>query len=48
VYAELAAVVYKPDNTVMAAAAAERLSFQAQLNNGNSTPPNCCHLTNTF
>ncbi|WP_158799312.1 M12 family metallopeptidase [Pedobacter sp. L105] len=46
VYSELAATVYKPDGTVMTTQ--ERLSLQAQLNNGNSTPPNCCRLTNTF
>lgn len=36
-YRELADVVYKPDNTVMTPA--ERLALQAQLNNGNPTPP---------
>jgi len=46
IYAELAPIVYKSDNTVMTAA--ERLAFQGQLNNGNSTPPNCCRLTNNF
>lgn len=45
-YAELAPVVYKPDNTIMTES--ERLSLQAQLNNGNSTPPNCCRLPNNF
>lgn len=37
VYRELADVVYKSDNTVMTPQ--ERLSLQAQLNNGNPTPP---------
>lgn len=46
VYRELAPVVYKPDNTIMTAS--ERLNLQAQLNNGNSTPPNCCLLPNNF
>lgn len=45
-YRELAPIVYKPDNTIMTAA--ERLAFQAQLNNGNPNPPNCCRLSNTF
>ncbi|GAL77262.1 hypothetical protein JCM19274_4975 [Algibacter lectus] len=45
-YAELAPVVYKSDNTVMTAS--ERLAYQAYLNNGNSTPPNCCRLPNDF
>ena len=45
-YAELDNTVYKADNTVMTAQ--ERLQYQAQLNNGNSTPPNCCRLPNTF
>jgi hypothetical protein len=44
VYAELAPNVYKSDNTIMTAT--ERLNLQAALNNGNSTPPNCCRLTN--
>jgi Astacin (Peptidase family M12A) len=44
VYAELAPVVYKSDNTIMSAS--ERLDLQAALNNGNPTPPNCCTLTN--
>jgi hypothetical protein len=44
VYAELAPVVYKSDNTVMTAS--ERLDLQAYLNNGNPYPPNCCTLTN--
>ncbi|WP_343670566.1 M12 family metallopeptidase [Chitinophaga sp.] len=44
VYAELAPVVYKSDNTVMTAS--ERLDLQAYLNNGNPTPPNCCRITN--
>lgn len=30
-------VVYKPDNTIMTPE--ERLELQAQLNNGNPTPP---------
>lgn len=46
VYAELAPTVYKPDNTIMTAA--ERLDFQAYLNNGNPNPPNCCRLPNNF
>jgi len=46
VYAELADRVYRPDNTIMTPA--ERLSFQASLNNGNPTPPNCCRLPNNF
>jgi hypothetical protein len=46
VYAELAPVVYKPDNTVMTAQ--ERLDLQAQLNNGNPNPPNCCRITNNL
>lgn len=45
-YRELAPIVYKPDNTIMTAS--ERLSFQAQLNNGNPNPPNCCRLPNNF
>ena len=45
-YAELDNTVYKADNTVMTAQ--ERLQYQAQLNNGNATPPNCCRLPNTF
>jgi len=45
-YRELAPVVYKSDNTIMTAA--ERLAFQAYLNNGNSTPPNCCRIPNDF
>lgn len=44
VYAELTPTVYKPDNTAMTAS--ERLTLQAQLNNGNPNPPNCCRLTN--
>jgi len=44
VYRELAATVYKSDNTVMTAQ--ERLSLQAYLNYGNPNPPNCCRLTN--
>jgi hypothetical protein len=43
-YSELAPTVYKPDGTVMTSS--ERLSLQAQLNNGNPNPPNCCTLTN--
>ncbi|WP_184550708.1 M12 family metallopeptidase [Mucilaginibacter sp. FT3.2] len=46
VYAELANTVYKQDGTVMTAQ--ERLNLQAQLNNGNSTPPNCCRIPNNF
>ena len=45
-YRELAPVVYKPDNTVMTPS--ERLALQAQLNNGNPNPPNCCRLPNNF
>ncbi|MEC5144224.1 M12 family metallopeptidase [Chitinophaga sp. 212800010-3] len=44
VYAELAPTVYKADNSIMTAQ--ERLNLQAQLNNGNPTPPACCQLTN--
>jgi len=44
VYAELADVVYKQDNTIMTPA--ERLSLQAALINGNPNPPNYCRLTN--
>lgn len=36
-YSELDSIVYKPDGTVMTAQ--ERVQFQAQLNNGNPTPP---------
>lgn len=46
VYAQMAPVVYKSDNTVLTES--ERLSLQAQLNNGNPTPPNCCLLPNNF
>lgn len=46
VYAELDDVVYNPDNTIMTAS--ERSALQAQLNNGNSTPPNCCRIPNNF
>ncbi|TRX58840.1 hypothetical protein FNH22_13275 [Fulvivirga sp. M361] len=46
IYAELAPVVFKPDNTIMSAS--ERLQLQAQLNNGNPNPPNCCRLPNNF
>jgi hypothetical protein len=46
VYAELAPVVYRPDNTVMTDQ--ERLDLQAQLNNGDPNPPNCCRLPNDF
>jgi hypothetical protein len=46
VYRELADVVYKADNTVMTAA--ERLSLQAQLNNGNPTPPAGGRIPNDF
>ncbi|PKQ68173.1 hypothetical protein BZG01_05350 [Labilibaculum manganireducens] len=46
VYRELDAVVYKSDNTVMTAS--ERLSLQAQLNNGVSTPPAGGQISNEF
>ncbi|MDM8159369.1 M12 family metallopeptidase [Labilibaculum sp. K2S] len=46
VYRELDAVVYKSDNTVMTAS--ERLSLQAQLNNGVSTPPAGGRISNEF
>lgn len=45
-YRELDEVVYKPDNTIMSES--ERLSLQAQLNNGDPTPPDCCRLPNNF
>lgn len=45
-YAELDATVYKPDGTIMTAS--ERLSFQAQLNNGNPNPPSCCRIPNNI
>lgn len=44
VYAELAPTVYKSDNTIMTAQ--ERSDLQAQLNNGNPNPPNCCLINN--
>lgn len=46
VYAELDDIVYNPDNTIMTAS--ERLALQAQLNNGNPTPPDCCRIPNDF
>lgn len=46
VYRELAEVVYKPDNTIMTAS--ERLSLQAQLNNGNPNPPASGRIPNDF
>jgi hypothetical protein len=45
-YRELAPIVYKSNNTIMTPQ--ERLNLQAQLNNGNPNPPNCCRLPNTF
>lgn len=45
-YRELDTVVYKSDNTVMTAA--ERLSFQASLNNGNPIPPSGGRIPNDF
>lgn len=45
-YAELASIVYKPDNTIMTEE--ERLELQAQLNNGNPTPPPGGHIPNEF
>lgn len=44
-YRELADIVYKPDNTIMTPQ--ERLRFQAQLNNGNSTPPRVGRIPNS-
>jgi hypothetical protein len=46
VYRELDEIVYKPDNSVMTAA--ERLSLQAALNNGNPTPPPGGRIPNEF
>lgn len=46
VYRELDNVVYKSDNTVMTEA--ERLSFQARLNNGNPNPPANGRIPNNF
>ncbi|WP_345951210.1 M12 family metallopeptidase [Mucilaginibacter sp. PAMB04274] len=46
VYAELDATVYKPDGTIMTPQ--ERLNLQAQLNNGNPNPPNCCRIPNNL
>lgn len=46
VYAELADVVYWPNNVQMTPQ--ERLDFQAYLNNGNPYPPNCCRIPNNF
>jgi len=43
-YAELAPVVYRYDNTVLSES--ERINLQAQLNNGNPNPPNCCRIPN--
>ncbi len=45
-YRELDNVVYKSDNTIMTES--ERLSLQAQLNNGNSTPPAGGRIDNNF
>jgi len=45
-YYELAETVYKPDNTVMTPA--ERLQLQAELNNGNPTPPAGGRIPNEF
>lgn len=45
-YSELAETVYKADNTIMTPA--ERLQLQAQLNNGNSTPPAGGRIPNNF
>lgn len=46
VYAELADIVYKPDNTIMTAQ--ERLDFQAYLNNGDPNPPPGGRIPNDF
>jgi hypothetical protein len=46
VYQELATTVYKSDNTVMTAT--ERLQLQAELNNGNPTPPANGRIPNNF
>jgi len=46
VYQELGTVVYKSDNTVMTVE--ERLSIQAQLNNGNPNPPVGGQIPNDF
>jgi len=43
-YNELASTVYKADNTIMTSS--ERLTLQASLNNGNSTPPANKHVYN--
>jgi len=43
-YAELAPVVYRYDNTILSES--ERINLQAQLNNGNPNPPNCCRIPN--
>ena len=43
-YLELAATVYKPDNTVMTSQ--ERLALQSSLNNGNPNPPPNGHIFN--
>lgn len=45
-YRELDDTVYKPDGTIMTEQ--ERLNLQAQLNNGDPTPPDCCRLENDF
>jgi len=45
-YRELAATVYKSNNTVMTAQ--ERLQLQAQLNNGNPNPPSTGRISNNF
>lgn len=44
VYRELAATVYKSDNSVMTSQ--ERFDLQAAINNGNPYPPNCCQIPN--
>lgn len=46
VYRELAPTVYKSENTVMTAE--ERLQLQAQLNNGNPSPPSTGRIPNDF
>ncbi len=46
VYRELDDIVYKSDNTIMTEA--ERLSLQAQLNNGNPNPPAGGRIPNDF
>lgn len=45
-YRELDSIVYKSDNTIMTPQ--ERLALQAELNNGNSTPPAGGRIPNNF